>query len=243
MLSVIAANSAVFSRHAFSLFEVPCTAGVPDVVLLRFDAAARKDRRDRAFIVELADVKTMLAATSTPVGSSLDVAELSRRVGLGARHLRRVVLPRLVDGGHMARDGDEWRPTHPYRSLAAHVVTVEAKLRDWRGGVMQASRHRLASDAAWVAIDSASSSRAIESAHWFTTYGIGLAVVSVDGTVQPTFVPAIRHGRNSDRGLLVERAAGIHRSGARSGSLSHVFGRFLSVYTGVDPRLSGVAGC
>ena len=137
----------------------------------------------------------------------------------------------------MTRERDEWHPTHRYRSLATSVVTVEAKLRDWRRGVMQASRHRLASDAAWLAVDSARSARAVEAKQWFVTYGVGLAVVSASGTVEPSIFPNAKRVRNADRELLVERSANIHGSGARSGSLSHVFGRFLSVSTGVDPRL------
>jgi hypothetical protein len=243
MLSVIAANSAVFGRRAIPIFEVPCTAGVPDVVLLRFNSAALQDRTNRSFLSELADVKTMLAVTSMPTDRNLNLAEISRRVGISPRHLRSVILPRLAEGGHMARDRDEWHPTHRYRSLASNVVTVEAKLRDWRRGVMQASRHRLASDSAWLAVDSARSVRPAEAQQWFAMYGIGLAVVSVDGSVEAAILPGTRRRRNSDRELLVERAASIYHSGRRSGAISRVFGRFLSVSTGVDPRLEGVAGC
>jgi hypothetical protein len=237
MLSVIAANSAVFANGATPIFEVPCTAGVPDVVLVRFDSAAIRDRTSRSFLWESTDVKTMLAATSIPLDQGLNLADISRRVGVSVRHLRRVILPRLAEGGHMARDRGDWRATHLYPSLARSVVTVEAKLRDWRRGVMQASRHRLASDSAWLAVDSARSARAVEAEHWFAMYGIGLAAVSTGGSVDPVIMPSIRLARSSDRELLAERAASIHQAGARSGAVSHVFGRFLSVSTGVDPRL------
>jgi hypothetical protein len=237
MLSVIATNSPVFNVRAIPLFEIPSSTGVPDVVLVRFSPAGLRERTDRSFLLDLTDVRTMLTATSVPRTQGMPVANLADRVGISARHLRSVILPRLADGGHMTRAGDEWRPTHRYPSLATSVVTVEAKLRDWRRGLMQASRHRLAADAAWLAIDSTRSAPALAAKHWFLNYGVGLALVSTDGTVAPVVPPNPKQARSADRELLVERSASIHVSGARSGSVSHVFGRFLSVTTGVDPRL------
>lgn len=244
MLSGIAAHASLFLRQSEFLFEVPSTAGVPDIVFLRYDSAALQDRRGRAFIVDLPDVRTMLALTDRRSGrDGMDLPALSERVALGERRLRSVILPRLADGGHVSRDGSFWRPTHSYPSLATRIVTVEAKLRDWRKGLMQASRHRLAADAAWVAIDAAASSPALKGSDWFETYGVGLAAISVDGIVAPRIRPAVQRQRTSDREVLVERAAHIAHSGAKSGALQHVFGRNLSVSTGVDPRLAGVGGC
>lgn len=244
MLSGIAAHSSLFLRQSECLFEVPSTAGIPDIVFLRYDIAALRDRHDRAFIVDSPDVKTMLALTDRRSGRrGIDLPALSQRVAIGERHLRNVILPRLTEGGHVSRDGGFWRPTHSYRSLATRIVTIEAKLRDWRKGLMQASRHRLAADAAWVAIDAAAASPAVKAGDWFETYGVGLAVVSVDGTVRPRVRPTTERRRSSDREVLVEQAASIAHSGAKSGALQHVFGRALSVSTGVDPRLAGVGGC
>lgn len=244
MLAGIAAHSSLFSRQSEHLFEVPSTVGIPDIVLLRLDLAAVQERRDLAFIADSADVKTMLALTERrPIRGGVDLSALSERVAIGERHLRNVILPRLTDGGHVSRDGTLWCPTHSYRSLATRVVTIEAKLRDWRKGLMQASRHRLAADAAWLVIDAGASSPAQKAGEWFRTYGVGLAEVSVDGTVRPCVRPTIERRRTLDREVLVERAASILDSGAKSGALQHVFGRRLGVTTGVDPRLASVGGC
>ncbi|TDZ42383.1 hypothetical protein CCUG63695_02356 [Mycobacteroides franklinii] len=243
MLSVIVAHSTSFLRPSLCLFEVPCTAGIPDIVLLRYDYAALEDRASRSFVVESPDVKAMLALTGRGCGGrGTALSDLSEQITVGERHLRNVILPRLTEGGHVVRDGTVWLPTHSYRSLATRVVTIEAKLRDWRKGLMQASRHRLAADAAWVAIDAATSSPALKASDWFSTYGVGLSIASANGALRTCVQPTTKRSRTSDREVLVERAASIHRSGAPSGAVLPVFGRTLTVTTGVDPRLVGVGG-
>lgn len=79
MLSVIAANSSVFNVRAIPLFEIPTSTGVPDVVLVRFSAAGLRERTDRSFLLDLTDVKTMLAATSVPRTQVIPLANLAER--------------------------------------------------------------------------------------------------------------------------------------------------------------------
>ncbi|WP_405165533.1 hypothetical protein OG203_10755 [Nocardia sp. NBC_01499] len=234
------AKSTLFGKRMQTLFEVPCTAGVPDVVFVHFDDVALTQRADRSTLADLAEVRVMMAAAQSRswATKTWTVDDMATVVDLTPTHLRRSVLPRLVAGGHLEKTGADWRTTYRFRSLAKRIVTVEAKLRDWRGAVAQASRHTSVADAAWVAIDAASGRAAANNPQWFFTYGVGLATVSSDGSVLPLIKPSEPRPRPVERELLAERTAGLYLTGRVSGDIPQVFGKTLLATTGSDPRLA-----
>jgi len=241
MLAPLAAAAPTFAKRACVLFEVPCTAGIPDIVLLQLDKKAVAARVGTEPLVEPVDVRLVLAmaAVGAPTSRSWTSDDLASRTGVSATHLRRLVLPRLIETGHVVASEGGWSPTYAFRSLAYRIITIEAKLRDWRGGVAQASRHTAVADAAWVAIDARSAGAAMKHPEWFAMYGVGLVAVSPSGNVEPLITPGPSRTRQPDRELLAERAAALHKSGQVSGPLLKVFGQTLVASTGVDPRLAG----
>lgn len=241
MLFPLAEAAAMFAKNPCVLFEIACNAGVPDIVLVELDRPAIAGRPGTEPLTEAVDVRVMLGMGSVraPMRRLWDLDELSDIAGVGSAHLRRIVLPRMVDSGHITMDGSKWLPTYRFRSLARRIVTIEAKLRDWRGGVAQASRHTAVADAAWVAVDARTAGTAMNHPEWFSMYGVGLASVSSNGEVEQLIEPAASCARQPDRELLAERAASLHFSGQVSGPLPKVFGHTLVASTGVDPRLVG----
>lgn len=242
MLAPLTLAAHRFARNPLVLFEIPCAAGIPDIVLLELNSAALTNRRGAEPLTEPIDVRVMLAMDS--VGASTrrfwTADEVSNSVGTGSPHLRRTVLPRLLESGHVTMDGSRWAPTYKFQSLARRIVTIEAKLRDWRSGVAQAARHTAVSDDAWVALDARSVDTAASHPEWFSTYGVGLLSVSTTGAVTPIISPACPSSRRPDRELLAERAVALHLTGNVSGPLPLVFGNTLVASRGVDPRLAGV---
>lgn len=241
MLRPLAAYAERLARGATVMFEVPSTAGVPDVVLLVLDEAVRQERAASAPLVEPVDLRIMMTASAARGGlercwSEGELADLAR---VSEAHLRRVVLPRLSDGGHLQVSGRGWQLLHRYRSLARRVVTVEAKLRDWRGAVGQAARHAAVADRAWVALDGATIAPARNHESWFTTYGVGLLSVSSNGGVKKVIAPAGGRVRRAGRELLVERSVALLRAGRTAGEIPVVFGERLLATRGADPRLQG----
>lgn len=237
------AESGAFNRRMVTLFEVPCTAGVPDVVFVQFDEAAIAERAQRSTLTDLAEVRVMVAATygRSWAKRQWTAVDLAEEVGLTPTHLRRSVLPRLTAGGHLEKVGAAWKATYRFRSVAKRIITIEAKLRDWKGAVAQASRHRSVADAAWVALDAATARTAVNNQHWFSTYGVGLATVSSEGAVAQLVKPGAARPRHVERELLAERAAGLHLAGRVSGDIPCVFGQTLLATTGADPRLAGAS--
>jgi hypothetical protein len=239
MLEPLTQTASQLLPDAHVLFEVPCSAGVPDVVLLELDGDALASRSGTAMLHEPIDVRIMLALQASPA-IPLTLRDLAAAVRVSPDHLRRRVLPRMTAGGHLEPLDGAWRAMYAFRSLARRVLTVEAKLRDWRGGLGQATRHTAVADEAWLILGSAGNAAAARAA-WFAMYGVGLATLSTDGQLTKIVEPNVNRSRQPDRELLVERAVGLHLGGEVSGPLPQVFGTVPVASTGADPRLRGGA--
>ena len=246
MLVPLAAASATFGRaSSTALFEVAADAGIPDVVFVDMDRDALAVRRGADALLDAVAIRVVrqMAEFAALGAQSTSAAEISVHVGVSERHLRRTVLPRLAAGGHAElAAGDRWSPTYQYRSPVRHLVTVEAKLRDWRSGVAQAGRHVAVADESWLVIDAGATDVAVAHQRWFAFYGVGLATLDRMGVVRRLLEPLLGRTRVEARAVLAERAAALHLSGAVSGPVAPVFGRQLWA-TAADPRRPDAAGC
>lgn len=243
MLEPLSHAAGCLLERSIVLFEVPCAAGVPDMVLLELDKSTESERYGTSPLLDPVDVRLMVAVScaKNALARAWRIEELAELVGVSSAHMRRRIIPRLIDGGHLCQEDGSLSLRYRYRSLATRVVTVEAKLRNWRDAVGQAARHTAVADASWVALEEATTRAAAESPHWFTTYGLGLLSVATDGVVKKVFAPGHGRSKTASRELLVERAIALHQDGKRSGEIPRVFGTRLTATTGVDPRLVGAA--
>jgi hypothetical protein len=245
MLRLIAAAASEFAGPgAVAVFEVQSAAGVPDVVAAVFDHDVVAARTDAGFVTDAAGLTALLALSDAlGEGRALDAARVAAAAGVTASYVRSRVLPGLVARGLavMTAPG-RWTAVSPYRSPASSLVTVEAKLRDWRRGLGQAARHAAGADAAWLVLDDACTGPAVVRADWFRAAGVGLAGLGQDGAVRLLLLPSGADVLRARRELLAERLADLRRSGAVSGPVGRVFGRNLMPSTGADPRHAGVPG-
>ena len=236
MLRPLARHAERFLPAAEVLFEVPCSAGVPDLVLLNIDDEAMTTRRGTVPLQEPVDIRVMLALDTAP-SRFLGIQDLATATRVSGSHLRRRVIPRMVEGGHVEAMDSGWRSVYGWRSLARRIVTLEAKRRDWRRGLAQATRHSAVADEAWLVLDAGAYRSAELHRDWFLTYDVGLASLSVSGTLTMSVVPKVNRSRQLQRELLVERSLGLYLQGLSSGPLPRVFGSVLVASTGDDPRL------
>lgn len=65
-----------------------------------------------------------------------------------------------------------------------YVVSIEAKLRDWKKALTQAYRYKTFSNQSWVLLDEAHISPALKSTNSFKNYGVGLASFSSQGELR-----------------------------------------------------------
>ena len=244
MLGLIAAAVQDFAGPgAVAVFEVQSAAGIPDVVATVFDEDVLDERGDGGFVTDASGVAALLALSDARESwRSLDALEVASAAGVTAAYAKARVLPGLAARGLvMMTAPGRWTAAQPYRSPARTLVTVEAKLSDWRRGLGQAARHAAGADAAWLVMDATRTGPAVSKADWFRAAGVGLAGLGRDGTVETLLEPdsaAVLHLR-ARRELLAERLADLHCSGVASGPVGKVFGRVLTSSTGPDPRCPG----
>jgi hypothetical protein len=244
MLGLIAAAVQDFAGPgAVAVFEVQSAAGVPDVVATVFDQDVLDERVGSGFVTDASGVSALLALSDArEAWQSVDAREVAAATGLTPSYIRARVLPGLAARGLavMTAPG-RWTAANQYRSPARRLVTVEAKLSDWRRGLGQAARHAAGADEAWLVLDAVRTRPAVSRAEWFRAAGVGLAGLDRDGTLETLLEPdgaGILHLR-ARRELLAERLAELHCLGAASGRVGKVFGRMLTSSTGADPRYPG----
>lgn len=205
--------------------EVPAVHGRPDVVGVRFDASALHTRV-LAGVVPLsgdAEVRAIHALGST----GAEVGEIAARIGMSRDYVRRAVVPLLSDLGWIVRDAERIVRRPEAQWAGRRVVTVEAKLKDWRRALAQARRQKHSADVAYIALDARSAARLAPHAQQIAEGGIGvLAVHPESGRVEILARPAVssRHATAVGRALLAERALDMMNRGTREGQISPVFG-------------------
>ena len=223
-------------------FEVPLAAGVPDLVVVSFDAPVVKARlaAGLAPVVEVSAVRT-LAGLGTGM---TDLGDIAAAAGLSAAHLRRNVLPELMHAGWVGPlQNGRVQLLHPFAPVVSWAVAVEAKRSAWAQAVSQARRMLPAADRVFVALDAARARPAVSNAAQLASMGVGLVTVEADpaaGSAPVGVISSPRRGRpglpRGHRGttpaakaLLGERVWDLHLAGRRHGPVHQVFGRDLGV--------------
>jgi hypothetical protein len=238
-----------------TFFEVQTTHGVVDILFVAPDLTVLNLRAQSGLppVEDVAGVATLLALTA---GGHVRRSDLSRadephlaassrdlvsRVPVTHSHLRRHVLPQLVEAGWATLTGhDRWLATMRYAIPMRRIVAVEVKRAEWRRALTQAAPHTAFADSTFVALDAARLPDLQVVAPAFTFAGVGLAGVAAHedhGSVQVLVASGQHRSTGLPRAVVAERVAGLRAAGLRSGPVAHVFGRVLTASVDLDPRL------
>ena len=207
--------------------EVPAARGVPDLSVVRFDPDRVAERIEKGIRCLTTDVEVRVVLALRQRGA--DLAELAERLNLSRDYLRRSVLPMLTQLGWVeVRAGGAIQLRTGARSAGLRVVTVEAKLRDWRRAFAQARHQQLSADAAYIALDAAHSRVPLGEIHGIAERGIGVVIVDAQTgqhtvAVRPRSVHAPRVTALG-RMLVSERCLSLSLNGERAGQVAPVFG-------------------
>jgi hypothetical protein len=242
LLNHSAQLTAPFEGKFQALFEVQSASGIPDILLIAFDETEinRRMRSGLRPLVDAADVAVMTTLSrrySNDGCCGTTCAQLAVKTGLTPGYLSSMVMKRLEKLGHVEQIArGRWIPTHPFTPLARHVISIEAKLSDWRAGLWQA--HKQAADTSWLVIDAKHAGRVRQKLDRFDACKVGVAsLASSSGALEVMTPTQQRTPHPTNRNLLIERGADLYSAGLTSGPLAPVFGRMLLATTGVDPRL------
>ena len=100
------------------------------------------------------------------------------------------ILTTLVVKGTIARNkSNEYVLERKIECPIELIISVEAKLSDWRSALVQAYRNRAYSNQSWVLLDAARARRAIENWETFSRAGIGLATLDKRRQLKIYFQP------------------------------------------------------
>lgn len=207
-------------------FEVPAAAGVPDLLVVRFDVAtvAARERLGGNPVVRVGQARVLCSL----LGRRLDPGQIAVRAGLTVSHVRHTLLPELAEAGVAVRDTDRlWTAALGVAPVVDTVVAVEAKRRDWKRALKQARRYAGFANSVFMALDERGAAVALQHADEIVGMGVGVATVAAkDGRVRIRRRPRWRRPRVDWESFLVgERLWELARQDRRSGPSFDVFGR------------------
>ena len=106
----------------------------------------------------------------------LDRTSFEQQTSLRWSVFLREVLEPLAEQQIISSDGIHWRFQSWPRPLFSEFHSVELKLKDWRGAILQASRNQLFSDSSWIAMPTSRVSRGCLEA----AAELGIGVIAVE---------------------------------------------------------------
>ncbi|UGY04327.1 hypothetical protein [Bradyrhizobium quebecense] len=185
--------------------SAPIGAGKPDIILAgcapEVVALDHKDVRAKALLAYLRMARKAKLST------------MAERLGYDANSVKRSI-EGLLESKIVLSENDSFRMSDPWKSVLPEIVTIEAKVGDWRRALNQAVRNQLFAHRSFVALPCGVASRAKED-ETFKRYGIGILSVENCDSVR-----VLRHARRATPRIwlyyyLIASLAAEYFNGAR----------------------------
>ena len=209
--------------------EVPARIGIPDLTVIRFKPEILQLRHVSS--IEPLETVNQIAIALALESGSLSLELLSRKVALPTNLLRNAILPQLRDSGWVVFSNQVEISRRP-EAIWAHkkIITIEAKLKDWSGGIAQARRQSLSSDESYIALDAANSEPIKCHIEGLATRGLGVLLAEAErGKVTLVSRPVPNApDKNSallGKALIAERCIAMEEKGIYRGEIFPVFGK------------------
>jgi hypothetical protein len=182
------ANLSVTTKGMTPLEEFSAGTGIADLVL--FDTEKRRmSKRSKKNIPAITNIKELEIINIIGEKKSLSEDAISERVGKSKEYTLRI-LQDLLDKNvvkHSSRGySSKLRMTD---STVSKTVAIEAKVKDWKSGLRQAHRYKEFADYSYLALYERHSKGSLKRIELFKQLGIGLLVVTDDGTVREILAP------------------------------------------------------
>ncbi|PHR95024.1 MAG: hypothetical protein COA68_17720 [Oceanobacter sp.] len=174
----------VFShKKVFVGREFDCGYGIADAVVFNY--------KSDPSLLDLSLINPDWAYTlkALPYRKNFDMYFLSELSGASLALSKKAIKDFLVAGFCIEKKKGVYIKVRQPRLLCRSIIAVEAKLRDWKKAVWQASRYKIFSNESWVVLDKKHSNSAINNLDEFKKFNIGLATFSPKGCYQVHFTP------------------------------------------------------
>jgi hypothetical protein len=229
-------------------FELQTTRGVADIVFAEVNesVAAMRDAEQLGTLQETSLAQVMHLFTQADTRSIMYTArEISTLTGLTPAHLRRSILPSLIESGWLRYNAaGHFSQAARYIPPINRVVAIEVKRSGWQRALSQAASHVDFADYTYVALDECGLPKNGSWERPFRHAGLGLVTIrdnedgQLNSKVTKVIPPRRRRQFGAARIVVNERILTMWRSGSISGPISPVFGKMFSPSRGDDPRTS-----
>lgn len=163
--------------------EFDCGFGIADAVIFKY--YEKKSFRD------LAKVPPEWAYTLRvlPYRKNFSL-ELLTNLSCTSISVSKKAINNFIDAGFCKeKSKNVFIKTKQPRVISHSIIAVEAKLRDWKKAIWQASRYKTFANESWVLLDEKHSNPAINNIAEFKKFNIGLATFSTNGYYDVHFSP------------------------------------------------------
>jgi hypothetical protein len=184
------------------LREVTTAQGRVDVVAARIDWAAARARQQEATFTSLTTAPLARAYLRLPARGSINLDAWASTMGILAATAT-ALARELAAIGLLVRDGRQIARSRPLPRVTTEIVCCEAKLDDWRRGLLQAYGHRFYADRAYLAV--ASLRRSVLNLDLLAKRRVGLLRVDGALVLHEMRAPRRRPAPSVGRLLLEER--------------------------------------
>ncbi|PNM25169.1 hypothetical protein A6J66_013845 [Yersinia enterocolitica] len=164
--------------------EFNCGFGIADIVIYK--------KLDKHEATDLGKISSDWAFTlkCLPLRKKFSIENVSELSGASLNSARKAI-KEFIAAGFCERTEDNYfikvkKPT----PICNSIIAIEAKLKDWKRALWQASRYKIFSNQSWVVLDKHNANPAISNIKEFEKYNIGLATVTVDGLYEEIFTPS-----------------------------------------------------
>lgn len=198
--SIVRHDRKVIARQEFS-----AGTGIADVVMFSIDDEILAERLNR-HKTALTDYRILSTYLAIERGSAKSPAELSKMLNFSIKAINDNILPSLINAGLVEMENGMLYSidTIIERSPVLKCVAIEAKVKDWKGGIRQACRYKEFADETYLAIYKKHSTVALKNIELFKALDVGLLIVD-NGNVEMIHQPNVGSFKAINRLLASER--------------------------------------
>ncbi|MEI7235843.1 hypothetical protein WCT82_19815 [Pectobacterium carotovorum] len=163
--------------------EFNCGFGIADIVI--FKILNQDDAMDLGKI----SADWAFTLRSLPLRKKFNVETVSVLSGASTSASKKAIKEFIEAGFCEKKDNNFFIKIKNPKPLCKSIIAIEAKLKDWKRALWQASRYKIFSNQSWVVLDKHCATPAISNIKEFEKYNIGLATVTADGIYEEIFSP------------------------------------------------------
>lgn len=156
--------------------------GKPDVVGYILNEKKVKTRLQQLQRIPLDSLAYQKVLDALPCSSTVRFDELLTKVNISESYLKGRILKRLEEAGYLRLEDQDIIKVNGFIDFCKKIVTIEAKLEDWKRAFFQARRNQFISDYCYIAISEDFESRVERSV--LKEYGVGLLIVGPRGVTE-----------------------------------------------------------